>query len=65
MGSEMCIRDRQSHIQTPIQCRGKKHVGDIEKKVNVGIIVQLSKDLMDWVSRRLCYVVGDTDRSVS
>ena len=33
-------------------------------KVNVGIIVQLSKDLMDWVSRRLCYAVGDTDKSV-
>ena len=35
------------------------------KKVNVWIIVQLSKDLMDWVSRRLCYAVGDTDRPVS
>ena len=34
-------------------------------KVNFGIIVQLSKDIMDWVSRRLCYAVGDTDRSVS
>ena len=34
-------------------------------KVNVGIIVQLSKDLNDWVSRRLCYAVGDTDKSVS
>ena len=29
------------------------------------LIVQLSKDLMDWVSRRLCYTFGDTDRSVS
>ena len=29
------------------------------------LIVQLPKDLMDWVSRRLCYVVGDADRSVS
>ena len=35
------------------------------KKVNVGIIVQLSKDLMDWVSRKLCYAVGNTDRAVS
>ena len=34
-------------------------------KVNVRITVQLSKDLMDWVSRRLCYAVGDTDRFVS
>ena len=45
-------------ISFGVQCQG-------EKKVNVGIIVQLSKDLMDWVSRRLCYAVGDTDRSVS
>ena len=29
------------------------------------IMVQLSKDLMDWMSRRLCYAVGDTDRPVS
>ena len=29
------------------------------------IIIQLSKDLMDWVLRRLCYPVGDTDMSVS
>ena len=34
-------------------------------KVNVRIIVQLSKDFMDWVSQRLCYAIGDTDRSVS
>ena len=32
--------------------------------VNIGIIVQLSRDLMDWVSPRLCYTVGDTDRTV-
>ena len=31
----------------------------------VRLIVQLSKDLMDWVLRRLCKAVGDTDRSVS
>ena len=36
-----------------------------KKKVNVGIIVQLSRDLMDWVSQRLCFAFGDTDRSVS
>ena len=29
------------------------------------LIVQLSKDLMVWVSRRLCYAVGDTGRAVS
>ena len=29
------------------------------------LIVQLFKDFMDWVSQRLCYVVGDTDRPVS
>ena len=35
------------------------------KKVNVGIIVQLSRDHMDWVSQRLCFAFVDTDRSVS
>ena len=47
-------------------------VGDVDPShnssiimLNVGIIVPLSKDLMDWVSRRLCYEVGDADRSVS
>ena len=33
--------------------------------VNVGIIVQLSRDLMDWVSQRLCFAFGGTDMSVS
>ena len=28
------------------------------------LIVQLFKDLMDRMSRRLCYAVGNTDRSV-
>ena len=39
--------------------------GGKKVKVNVGIIVQLSIDFMDWVSRRLCYAVDDTDRAVS
>ena len=30
----------------------------IKKKIVA--IVQLSKDLMDWVSRRLCYEVANT-----
>ena len=38
---------------------------DCAIKVNVWIIVQLSKDLMDWVLQRLCFAFGDTDRSVS
>ena len=37
----------------------------MHKKVNVGIIVQLSKDLMDWVSQILYFAFGGTDRSVS
>ena len=35
------------------------------KKVNVGIIVQLPRDLMDLVSQRLCFAFGETHWSVS
>ena len=36
-----------------------------KKKVHIGTIVQLSRDLMDWVSQRLCFAFDDTDRFVS
>ena len=29
------------------------------------LIVQLFKYLMDWVSRKICYAVGDIDKAVS
>ena len=36
----------------------------LKKKQILRLIVQLSIDLMDYVSRRICYTVGDIDRAV-
>ena len=68
LGVDFCVYDpflshqKGNHAPTSGSTYDLKLRG---KKVNVGIIVQLSKDLMDWVSQRLCFTFGDTDRSVS